>query len=128
MREQRQLLPLTDYTYDTDTVALDFSVPTWAVGAAFLLTVASMSGTAETVDLKIQHLLPYSATALDVVGASIVQITAAASRVITVDPRVTAAANAAIALPLTSNMRALISLGGSTDEAYNLGLAVEFYS
>jgi hypothetical protein len=128
MREQRQLVAPTTATFATADQEIDFNVPPWAIGATLFLTVSAMAGTAETVDMKLQHILPHSATALDVVGASIVQLAAAASIVITVDPRITAANNAAIAKALSTNMRALIAFGGSTEETYSYALAVEFYS
>ena len=128
MREVKLLLAPTAYTFATDTVELNFNVPKWAVGALFNLNVASMSGTAETVDLKLQHIGPHAAAAKDVLGASITQLAAAANILLTIDPRITVVANVAIAHALSSQMRALLSLGGSTDEAYNIALSVEFYS
>jgi hypothetical protein len=126
MREVRQLLNPTSYTWTTDSVNIDFNVPSWAVGAIFMLNVSAMAGTAETVDLKFQHLGPWATK--DVLGASIVQLTAAATILITIDPRITAAANLALAQALTSQMRAVLALGGSTDETYTISLAAEFYS
>lgn len=126
MREQRQIQALTSTTFAGDA-NVDFNVPKWAVGAMFIISVSAMAGTAETFDFKLQHKLPHG-TFKDVLGASIVQLTAAADILLTIDPRITAAANITVSQALSTAMRAVITLGGSTDETYTYGVSVEFYS
>lgn len=129
MREVRALVNTKTVTDGADE-NVDFTVPKWAVGALFMFEVSAMSGTTETLDLKFQHKMPYQASAFkDVLGASIVQLTAAANILLTIDPRITAAANVTVAQALSSSMRAVIATGfGGGDESYTYSLSVEFYS
>jgi hypothetical protein len=128
MRERRQLQASTTIADGSD-LNIDFSVPKWAVGAIFFIEVTAMSGTTETFDFKLQYALPNSTSFLDVTGASIVQLVAAANKVLILDPRITVDANDHIAVPLSSSMRAVIATGfGGADESYTFAIAAEFYS
>ena len=110
---------------------VDFIVPNFAVGAIFFLNASAMSGTTPVMDLKFQRLDPISGVAKDVIGASIVQLVAAAAIVMTIDPRnVTVSNNVVIAQALSRNMRAVFTLDNTSgsSENYTFSLAAEFYS
>lgn len=130
----RKVYPLLNATSrvvaDGGTLNIDFVVPHWAIGAIFFLDASAMAGTAETLDLKFQHAMQTGGTFKDVVGGGIVQLTAAADILMTIDPRITAAANVQVACALSSAMRAVFALeiGGAADQTYTLALAVEYYS
>ena len=106
----------------------DFIVPDDAVGAVFMLNISAMSGTTPLLDLKFQYVDQLSGNASDVPGASIVQMSAAALRVITIDPRIAASANVAVLQPLGRVMRAVFTLDNTTtnSENYTFSLTARF--
>lgn len=132
MRKVVNLLAPTSLTAaGGDTGAnLDFSVPSWAVGAVFFINVSASGGTTPLTDFKLQYEDPQSSgTFEDVAGASITQISGTDIAVLTIDPRITAAANVAIAKALMSNMRGLVTIDHTTgNETYTISVTAEFYS
>ncbi len=107
---------------------LDFTVPSWAVGATFFFKLV-VAGTAPSFALKFQYADPLSNTFVDVAGGSIVTLTANGQGLITIDPRITGAANVAIAKPLSASMRAVITTDrGDADETYTYTIYAEFSS
>jgi hypothetical protein len=130
MRRQDTIYPSTKVGPSASALSFnqDFLVPPDAVGAVFFLNVSQMSGTTPLLDLKFQYVDPVSGAVSDVPGASIVQMSAAALRVITIDPRITASANVGIVQPLGRVMRAVFTLDNTTtnSENYTFSLGVRY--
>jgi hypothetical protein len=130
----RKVLPLVNSVSLGPSVAaysqnVDFPVPPWATGAVFFINLAAAGGTSPLFDFKLQRTDAVSGVFKDVLGASIVQLTAAGTSVLTVDPNITVVANVNVSQSLSAGMRAVITIDNTThDETYTYDISVEFYS
>jgi hypothetical protein len=127
MRHIRQLATKTADATTGQNV--DFSVPGWARAAIFFINLTAVAGTTPLFDFKLQHIAPDGSGAVEDADASVVQLSAADMVLLTLDPAITVAANERVSVPLSTNMRAVVTQDRTTgNETYTYTVWVEFYS
>lgn len=88
--------------------------PEGVVGATFFLNISAVSGTAPTLDVKIQGQDSASGTWVDIPSANFAQKTAAGSDTLVVYPGVAETANRSVSDILPNTWRAVATIAGTT--------------
>lgn len=84
------------------------------VGVMLFLDISARSGTAPTLDVKVQVKDPVSGNFVDIPSAAFAQKNAVGTDTLVIHPRATAASNRVAAHPITSPFRVVYTIGGTT--------------
>lgn len=90
----------------------DIDIP-YGRGIRVILATTAEAGTS-TLDVKVQTFSGSSGTYIDIPGASIAQMTATGTSVLTIYPGITASANVAVSAPIARKLRIVVTLGGTS--------------
>lgn len=114
--------PVLVNTAQTATVAVDLVVPKDAIGCILRVVASDNPGGAQTLDIKLQDI--WNGTAIDIPGASLVQITTSDANVsLKIYPGITVVNNVALAGVIGPKIRVLFTIGAGASFNINAQIA-----
>lgn len=95
-------------------------------GVKLHLDITSVTGTAPTLDVKLQAKDPVSGSWVDIAGAAFAQKTATGIDTLTVYPGILVAANVSISDVLPKEWRAAYTIGGTATPTFTFSLGAQY--